>query len=65
MTLCDVYLMKATELTAKANLETDEIVKTWLETMARSYLLLAEQMERNKLDGGTRLMRGRPRGPAG
>jgi hypothetical protein len=65
MTLRDVYLMKATELTAKASLETDEIIKIWLETMARSYLLLAEQMQRNKLDGGTRRMRGRPRGLQG
>jgi hypothetical protein len=42
------YLLKAAELSAKAQGEPDPARKVELENLARAYLRLAEQAERNR-----------------
>lgn len=41
------YLLRAAELYATAQIETDQARKSELENLARAYLRLAEQSERN------------------
>ena len=47
MTARDEYLLKAAELSAMAKAETDRADKVEFENLARAYLRLAEQAERN------------------
>jgi hypothetical protein len=47
MTARDEYLLKAAELSAMAQAETDRADKVEFENLARAYLRLAEQAERN------------------
>jgi hypothetical protein len=47
MTPRDVYLMRAAELITKAGDELESELKAELENLARAYLRLAEQAERN------------------
>ena len=47
MTPRDEYLLKAAELSAMAQIETDPVDKVEFENLARAYLRLAEQAERN------------------
>lgn len=47
MTTGDDYRIKAAELRARARLETDPVVGAEWESLARAYLRLAEQAERN------------------
>jgi len=49
MTQRQAYLIKAVDLFAQADAEKDPSVKADLETMARAYLRLAAQAERNAL----------------
>jgi hypothetical protein len=43
----DAYLLRAAELSAKAQAETDPADKLEFENLARAYLRLAKQAERN------------------
>jgi hypothetical protein len=43
----DEYLLRAAELSAMAQIETDHASKVEFENLARAYLRLAEQAERN------------------
>ena len=43
----DEYLLRAAELSAKAQIETDPADKLEFENLARAYLRLAKQAERN------------------
>jgi hypothetical protein len=47
MTPRDVYLVRAAELIAKVDGETDPELKAEFDNLARAYLRLAEQAERN------------------
>ena len=47
MTPRDVYLMKAAELIAKVDGELDPALRAEFDSLARAYLRLAEQAERN------------------
>jgi len=47
MTPRDVYLMRAAELIAKVDDELDPALKAEFDNLARAYLRLAEQAERN------------------
>jgi hypothetical protein len=47
MTARDEYLLKAAELSAKAQIETNPADKIEFENLARAYLRLADQAERN------------------
>jgi hypothetical protein len=47
MTPWDEYRVKAAELHARAACDNDPALKTELESLARSYLRLAEQAEQN------------------
>jgi hypothetical protein len=47
MTRRDEYLLRAAELSAKAQVETDHADRVEFENLARAYLRLAEQAERN------------------
>jgi hypothetical protein len=47
MTPRDVYLMRAAELIAKVDGELDPALKAEFDSLARAYLRLAEQAERN------------------
>jgi hypothetical protein len=47
MTPRDQYLLRAAELSAMAQAETDHAGKVEFENLARAYLRLAEQAERN------------------
>jgi hypothetical protein len=47
MTPRDVYLVRAAELIAKVDSETDPALKAEFDNLARAYLRLAEQAERN------------------
>jgi hypothetical protein len=47
MTARDEYLLRAAGLSAKAQAETDRANKVEFENLARAYLRLAEQAERN------------------
>jgi hypothetical protein len=47
MTPRDVYLVRAAELIAKVDGETDPALKAEFDNLARAYLRLAEQAERN------------------
>ncbi len=47
MTTGDDYRVKAAELRARARSETDPAIGAELESLARAYLRLAEQAERN------------------
>ena len=46
----DIYLMNAALLFAKAEAEKDSAIKADFENMARAYLRLADQAERNALN---------------
>jgi len=43
----DEYLLRAAELSAMAQIETDYVSRAEFENLARAYLRLAEQAERN------------------
>jgi hypothetical protein len=47
MTPRDVYLVRAAELIAKVDGEIDPALKAEFDSLARAYLRLAEQAERN------------------
>jgi hypothetical protein len=47
MTARQEYLLRAAELSAKAQVENDRARKTEFQNLARAYLRLAEQAERN------------------
>ena len=47
MTLRQQYLLRAAELSAKAQAETDHTRREELQNLARAFLRLAEQAERN------------------
>ena len=47
----DAYLLRAAELSAKAQTETDPADKLEFENLARAYLRLAKQAERNSQTG--------------
>jgi hypothetical protein len=49
MTQREEYLLRAAELSARAQAESDAARKVEFENMARAYLRLAEQAERNSL----------------
>ena len=49
MSLREEYLLRAAELSAKAQVEGEHGNKLELEILARAYLRLAEQAERNSL----------------
>jgi hypothetical protein len=51
MTARDEYLLRAAELSAMAQAETDCADKVEFENLARAYLRLAEQAERNSRAG--------------
>jgi hypothetical protein len=48
MTPRDVYLMRAAELIAKVDGETDPALRAEFDNLARAFLRLAEQAERNE-----------------
>ena len=43
----DEYLLRAAELSAMTQIETDHVSRAEFENLARAYLRLAEQAERN------------------
>jgi len=47
MTLRQQYLLRAAELSAKAQAESDHTLKEEFQNLARAFLRLAEQAERN------------------
>ena len=47
----DEYLLKAAELSARAQIEADPADKVEFENLARAYLRLARQAERNSQTG--------------
>lgn len=49
MTQREEYLLRAAELSARAQAESDAARKVEFENMARAYLRLVEQAERNRL----------------